>query len=178
MSAIPVLPQRRTPYGDLAPVLRAALVPLFARITLPASARILETGSSGGLLTALLAETRHAAHIAAADFVDPAPDTIESAVARAAHWSWSSQFVNSGLGQLAARPVYDLILAWALTPEHAVGMRAHQRHPGALIAVQLTPEDEPRLAYALHQHRQVHKEIYAVAGGRPAKSAVLWSSTA
>ena len=180
MSAIPTLPQKRLPFGDLAPVLRP-IIERFARdLALPAQARILEAGSSGGLLTALLSETDLAPQIAVVDFADPSPDTLESAIARSAHAPWRAHFLNVPVHHLARQAVYHLVLTWSLLRDSRAVQAVHQlqRRPGWLMAFH-DPPDAPGatpLAFHLHPHQPLASAAYAVSGGRQPKSASLWTS--
>jgi len=186
MSAIPLAFPPPVPFAELLPVIRPHFARLLAGVELPPRARLLEAGSSGGLLTALLAESSLAPRIALADLADPAPDTLEAAVARSAAWPWKTHFVNSSLDKLAARPVYDLILTWSLfprpepAPRVVAAVEACAKRPGWLITCHdpvPVPPAAGLLGYALHQHKLLDTSSYPTAGGRLAKAAALWFST-
>jgi len=180
MSAAAGLALAPTPFSALAPVLRPVLRDLLAASSLAVDRplRVLEAGSSGGLLTALLRETR--VLIAQADFADPSPATLEVAAARARHWNHRCQFINAPLSALVPRPHYDLILTWdlvtstGLTPAQIEDCSGRlQTRPGWWLAFQEAPQ-HPYTMFGVHQYERQGLHLYRGAPGRPAWSACGW----
>ena len=141
--------------------------------------RVLETGSSGGLLTALLLETPLAERVVSADFADISPDTLEAAVERSADWPCRCHFINNNLHHLATREGYDIISTWSSFQWGGPDQRAAEavmarQKPGGLL-LQFHDQMEPSwLGFALHRYRLLGTRGYSSSGGREPKCANAW----
>lgn len=144
------------------------------------SLRVLETGSTGGILTALLLETEMSLQIKSVDFVDPFPPTLEIAVERAIGWSKRRyQFLNANLETLPPEPRYDLVLACsafqnpAQTADLAETLALRQPTQGVLLHLHETL-DPAHLTYHLFQYDRLGRRGYAAGNGTTRRFSAAW----
>lgn len=184
MSSLPIPIARRLPFAGMAGQMR----PLVHQLVEAAVAgcpglsdrmRVLEAGSSGGLLSALALETPLVERVVSVDFADVAPDTLEGAVERSEGWPCRCHFINGGVENIAVTTGYDLIFTWGLFSrpggeEHVARAVAARQKPGGLLLQFHDLSDMNRLGFALHPYRLVAARSYAASAGREPKCASAW----
>ena len=166
MSSAPIAIPRSMPFGAMAGQLRPlvhSLVEEAANSGLwsppeRGGLRVLEAGSSGGLLSALLLETDLAPAISGIDFVDPFPQTLEAALERTSSWPCRCHFINNSLDRLPPAPTYGLIFTWGLfqgpeTDSRLAAEIARRQRPSGLLLPFEETADPAQLAFALHDYR-------------------------
>ena len=185
MSTLPVRLPKRLPFSGMAAPIRPLVQQLqeeAERAGFPKPGepiRMLEAGSSGGLLSSLIFETPCGPHVKVADFADVSPETLEGAVERSSGWACRCHFINNTLEHLALRADYDLILTWGCFSGNgdqermAQSLTARQKAGGLLL--QFHDQAEPNLlGFALHRYSLLATRWYAASGGREPKYASAW----
>lgn len=84
---------------------------LAAEPPLPTRIKVLDVGCGTGMATALLMNTSLAGRVSQVVMLDPSPEMLDHARARARRWPVSARFVEGTLEQLAVEPGFDLVVA-------------------------------------------------------------------